>query len=451
MKFHKHFLFLFVNALFAGDGDIVDFTLDNGLKVIVMEKHAIPVVSINLWYDVGSHDEWDGIRGTAHLFEHMMFRGTELIPDGDFDRLLDEVGGDMNAGTNNDHTIYYERLPAGELELAIKMEADRMQNLVLTQEILDTEREVVHEEERQRSADPISKLILKFMRNSVPEGHPYAETPIGIMEQLDTVSVATCQAFYDMFYVPNNAVLIIVGDVDPSKTKSLTETYFGPIPPSHNLPPDPDLSVPDREEKITLLEKSSLDIPVTFMGYQIPSAKHEDIQALEVLNSILSGGESSRLHQRLVRKDKIALFSAGQTFTRKGPGFFLYFAFYFPHVKPQKIEATIIDELTSIKLNGVTDHELTKARKQLLAEKVFQRYSAGSLANSLGNAEMMYGDFHEYEKEIERFSSVTSADLQRVANSYFNDENLMVMHITPEDLTFGKKLLMRIASLFVGG
>ena len=124
------------------------FTLDNGLKVIVMEKHAIPVVSINLWYDVGSHDEWDGIRGTAHLFEHMMFRGTESIPDGDFDRQLDEVGGDNNAGTNNDHTIYYERLPSGKLELVIKMEADRMQNLVLNQEILDTEREVVHEEER---------------------------------------------------------------------------------------------------------------------------------------------------------------------------------------------------------------------------------------------------------------------------------------------------------------
>ena len=436
-------------AIFAEEGDISDFTLQNGLKVIVMEKHAVPVVSINLWYDVGSHDEWDGIRGTAHLFEHMMFRGTESVPDGDFDRLLDAVGGDNNASTSDDHTIYYERLPAGELELVLKMEADRMENLILNQEILDTEREVVHEEERQRSANPIQKLILKYLRNSVPKGHPYAETPIGIMAQLDTVSVETCQSFYEMFYAPNNAVLVIAGDVHPQNAKELTEIYFGPIPPSLDLPKNPDLSVPEREDKITLLEKSSFDIPVTFMGYQIPPAKHEDIQALEVLNSILSGGESSRLHQRLVRKDKIALFSAGQPMTRQGPGLFLYFAIYFPHIKPKKIEAAIIDELNQIKQNGVSDKELIKARKQLLASKIFQRYSASSLANSLGNAEMIYGDYREYGKEIERFSNVSSKDIQRVANSYFNDSNLMVMHISPENLGFGKKLMMRIASLFM--
>ena len=449
MKLNKIIPILFLSVLIADEGDITDFTLQNGLKVIVMEKHAIPVVSVNLWYDVGSHDEWDGIRGTAHLFEHMMFRGTPSMPDGDFDRLLKEVGGDNNASTSDDHTIYYERLPAANLELALRMEADRMQNLILNQEILDTERQVVKEEERERSANPIQKLIFKYIRGSVPEGHPYSETPIGIMEQLDTVSVATCQSFYEMYYAPNNAVLVVVGDVTPQKVKQLTENYFGAIPRSKNLPDNPDLSVPARDKKVTLLEKSSFDIPVTFMGYQIPPAKHDDIQALTVLNSILSGGESSRLPQRLVRKDKIALFSAGQPYTRQGPGIFIYFAVYFPHIKPDKIASTIIDELEKIKKNGVTQDELSKAQKQLLASKIFERYSASSLANSLGSAQLTYGDYREYNKEIERFSKVSSDDIKRVANTYFIDKNLMVMHISPENLGFGKKLMMRLASLFM--
>jgi zinc protease len=449
MKLKKIIPMLLLSVVLADEGDITDFTLQNGLKVIIMEKHAVPVVSVNLWYDVGSHDEWDGIRGTAHLFEHMMFRGTPSIPDGHLDSLLKEVGGDLNASTSDDHTIYYERLPAVNLELAFRIEADRMQNLILNQETLDTEREVVHEEERQRSANPIQKLILKYLRSSVPEGHPYAETPIGIMEQLDTVSVATCQSFYKMYYAPNNAVLVIVGDVKPQKVKQLAENYFGAIARSKNLPENPDLSLPPREKKITLLEKSSFDIPVTFMGYQIPPAKHDDIQALVVLNSILSGGESSRLSQRLVRKDKIALFSAGQPITRQGPGLFFYFAVYFPHIKPVKIESTIIDELEKIKKDGVTEQELTKAQKQLLAAKIFERYSASSLANSLGSAQMTYGDYREYETEIERFSKVSSEDIKRVANTYFIDKNLLVMHISPENIGFGKKLMMRLASLFM--
>ena len=449
MKLKKIIPMLLLSVVLADEGDITDFTLQNGLKVIIMEKHAVPVVSVNLWYDVGSHDEWDGIRGTAHLFEHMMFRGTPSIPDGHLDSLLKEVGGDLNASTSDDHTIYYERLPAVNLELAFRIEADRMQNLILNQETLDTEREVVHEEERQRSANPIQKLILKYLRSSVPEGHPYAETPIGIMEQLDTVSVATCQSFYKMYYAPNNAVLVIVGDVKPQKVKQLAENYFGAIARSKNLPENPDLSLPPREKKITLLERSSFDIPVTFMGYQIPPAKHDDIQALVVLNSILSGGESSRLSQRLVRKDKIALFSAGQPITRQGPGLFFYFAVYFPHIKPAKIESTIIDELEKIKKDGVTEQELTKAQKQLLAAKIFERYSASSLANSLGSAQMTYGDYREYETEIERFSKVSSEDIKRVANTYFIDKNLLVMHISPENIGFGKKLMMRLASLFM--
>ena len=194
-----------------------------------MEKHSIPVVAVQVWYDVGSHDEWSGVRGVAHLFEHMMFRGSENYGSEEHAKLINEVGGYINAWTSDDVTVYHERLPAGELELALKLEAERMHLLKLDQDILDTEREVVHEEYREQTDNPVAKFFLKFRRSLYPENHPYSETPIGVMEQLDTLSVSTCQMFYDLYYAPNNAVLTIVGDIDVENAQMLVKKYFNPI------------------------------------------------------------------------------------------------------------------------------------------------------------------------------------------------------------------------------
>lgn len=438
---------LFIVGL--GASEPTHFVLDNGLKVIVLEKHTIPVVAVQVWYDVGSHDEWDGIRGTAHLFEHMMFRGSENIAPEEHARLINEVGGYNNAFTSDDVTVYHERLPAGELELALRLEAERMHLLKMSDDILATEREVVHEEYRQRTSDPIGKLFLKFRGKMYPEDHPYSVTPIGIMDQLDTISVKTCQTFYDMYYGPENATLVIVGNVDFEYTKSLVEKYFGVVRPLGTLRDNPDLSVPKQTEKVVLNEKSSFDLPVTLMGFRVPGSGHDDMAALDVLSYILSNGNSSRLNQTLVRDKQLALGAGGFPMAMKGPGIFIYFSFYFPQVSSSKIENAIMDIIEDVRINGVTTSELTKARKQMLAGKVFERYSANSLANSLGNAELIMGDYREFNREIDRFNAVTAEDVKRVANSYFVEEKMTIMHIAPEDLSFLKKCMFWIAGLFM--
>ena len=449
MKRYIYILLIAYSFLLSNEGDITTFKLENGLQTIIMEKHSIPVVAVQVWYDVGSHDEWSGVRGVAHLFEHMMFRGSENYGSEEHARLINEVGGNNNAFTSDDVTVYHERLPAGELELALKLEAERMHLLKLDQDILNTEREVVHEEYRQRTDNPIAKLFLKFRRSLYPKNHPYSETPIGIMEQLDTLSVNTCQTFYDRYYAPNNASLIIVGDVQVDEARKLVETYFGPVRISENFPPNPDLTIPDQTEKIVTHEKSSFDLPVTLMGYHVPSVRNPDSVPLAVLSYIISNGESSRLHKTIVRDKEMALFAGGFPFTMMGPGIFMYFAVYFPQVKDATIETEILNIIEDIKVNGVTEKELQKARKQMMAEKVFEKYSANSLANSLGNAEVVLGNYNLYNEEIERFNAVTAEDVNRVANTYFNEDNLTIMHIAPENLGFFKRLMFRIASLFM--
>ncbi|MBT3217427.1 MAG: insulinase family protein [Candidatus Marinimicrobia bacterium] len=447
MKRQLLILLLINTGIFASEP--THFTLDNGLKVIVMEKHSIPVAAVQVWYDVGSHDEWDGIRGTAHLFEHMMFRGTENYESEEHARLINEAGGYNNAFTSDDVTVYHERLPSGKLELALKLEAERMHLLKLNEDILATEREVVHEEYRQRNANPIGKLFLKFRGEMYPEKHPYAVTPIGIMDQLDTVSVKTCQTFYDMHYGPENATLVIVGDVDLEKTKVLVNQYFGVVRPLGTLPENPDLSIPTQTEKVVLNEESSFDLPVTLMGFPVPGSAHDDIAALDVLSYIMSNGQSSRLNQVLVREKQLALGAGGFPMSMKGPGIFIYFSFYFPQVSSATIEKAIMDIVQDIRENGVAVAELSKARKQMLAGKVFERYSANSLASSLGNAELVMGDYREFNTEIERFNAVTADDVQRVANAYFTEEKMTIMHIQPENLSFLKKCMFWVAGLFM--
>ena len=435
--------------MLSNEGDITTFELENGLQTIIMEKHSIPVVAVQVWYDVGSHDEWDGVRGVAHLFEHMMFRGSENYDSEQHAKLINEVGGNNNAFTSDDVTVYHERLPAGELELALKLEAERMHLLKLDQNILDTEREVVHEEYRQRTSNPISKLFMKFRRSLYPMNHPYSETAIGIMDQLDTLSVKSCQTFYDRYYAPNNATLVIVGDVQVGNARKLVETYFGPVRISENLPSNPDLTIPAQTEKIVMHEKSSFDLPVTLMGYHVPGVRDPDSVPLAVLSYIISNGESSRLHKTIVRDKEMALFAGGFPFTMMGPGIFMYFAVYFPQVSDKKIESAILTIIEDIKINGVTEAELQKARKQMMAEKVFEKYSANSLAHSLGNAQVVLGDYNLFNEEIEHFNAVTAEDVNRVANKYFSENNLSIMHIAPENLGFFKKLMFRIASLFM--
>jgi zinc protease len=420
-----------LKTLQAYEYPIYEYTLDNGLKVLIMEKHTMPVVAVQVWYRVGSHNEWPGVRGIAHLFEHMMFRGSENYGPEEHARLINEVGGTNNAYTTEDMTVYHERLPAAELELALKLEAERMHLLKLDQNVLNTEREVVKEEYRLRvETSPIGKIFLKFRQIMYPD-HPYNWTPIGIMADLDSISVEDSREFYNSFYAPNNAVLVIVGNVDNQYALNLVEKYFGIIPVKE-VYPEPDLSLPPQDQLQKLKEKSSLEIPITAVAFHIPCAEHPDIIPLQVLSYILSWGESSRLHKALVRDKELAVFAGGFPWIMQGPGTFLYAAGYLPNINSKKVERALLEEINRLKEEYVTDEELRKARKQLMAQKVFSRYSAEDLAGSIGYAEVMLGDYNLYLREVEEFAKVTREDIRRVANQYFIDSNTTILHIIPE-------------------
>jgi predicted Zn-dependent peptidase len=422
---------------------ITEHTLPNGLKVLVLEKHSTPVVAVQVWYRVGSHNEWPGVRGIAHLFEHMMFRGSEHYGPEEHSRLVIETGGAPNAFTSEDETVFHERLPASELELALMLEAERMHLLVLNQEVLNTERNVVEEEYRVNLENsPIGQIYANVQKLLYPD-HPYSYGPLGVMADLERITVQDCRNFYDKFYAPNNAVLVVAGDVKTDSVLALTQRYFGSIP-KKEIPPEPDLTLPPQTETHRFKEKVGLPIPVTVLAFRIPEARDPDIIPLRILSAILSSGNSSRLVSSLVRKKGIAVQAFGYPLIMEGPGYFAYGAAHFPNIAQKKVEKAVLAEIEKVKSDTVADQELEKAKKQLLADKTFQMYSAWELARSIGAAEVELGDYRLFQREIEEFGKVTKADIVRVANKYFTESNMTVLYLQPKK----KNLLIWIYGIF---
>jgi zinc protease len=419
-----------VSAILADSALVTATLLANGLKVLVMEQHATPVVAVQVWYRVGSHDEQSGSRGVAHLFEHMMFRGSENIGPEEHARLIKEIGGSPNAGTSEDYTVYRERLPASGLDLALKLEAERMHLLKLNQDVLNTELNVVREEFRMYQNSPFGELMIRLPKLLYPN-HPYNCTPAGKLEDLNRITLAECREFYDRYYAPNNAVLVVVGDVTRPEVLRRAEQHFGGLPVKAT-PAEPDLSLVLAREMRRFTEKVKLPVPVTGVGFLIPGAKDADIIPLQVLASILSSGESSRLNKSLVRRQELAVGAMGYPLIHQGPGYFVFGAAHLPNVTHRRIESALWQEVERMKTAPVTDAELNKARNQLLAGKVFERYSCDNLAFSIGYAEVIEGDYRLYEREVAEFGRVTKDDVMRVANKYFARENATVVYLQPK-------------------
>src|SRR4051794_32728821 len=292
-------------AVAAPKLDVKSWRLGNGLEVLFLADHKAPIATVQVFYHVGSKDEHPGIRGMAHMFEHLMFKGSEHVAPEEHARLLKEVGGQVNAFTTEDITVYHETIPPSYAGFAMKLEAERMRSLKLFPAIVDSECKVVEEEKRLRiDNNPIGKAIERF-RAMAYLRHPYNWTAIGTIEDLDRVTPQDCQTFYDTFYQPNNATLIVVGDAQEADVRALAEKHFGPIgrgkDPPRAYPPEPPQTAL-RNEKMSI----EVQIPVVVGGYHIPRAADPDAAPLEVLAAILSGGESARMNQRLVRKDHLA-------------------------------------------------------------------------------------------------------------------------------------------------
>lgn len=416
--------------------DVRSWELSNGLKVLFLADHDAPVATVQLFYHVGSKDERVGARGVAHMFEHMMFKGSVHVPPEEHARLLKEVGGQVNAFTTEDVTAYHQTVPPSYVDFAIRLEAERMRNLKLFAETVSSERNVVQEEKRLRIDNhPIGRAIETFRALAFTK-HPYRWTPAGVHEDLERVRPEDCQSFYDTYYRPNNATLIVVGDTDEAAVRRSIERHFGPLPrgpvPQRAYPQEP----PQAEERATTLELD-VSLPIIVGGYHIPPAAHADVPALQVLGAILSTGESSRLHRRLVRRDKLAVAAGGVADVMEHPGLFIVYAGHLPGKDQKQIRAALLDEVARVRSKPVTSAELEKAKNQLAASYLFALESVDGVAQQLGLAQYVEGDWRRFQEGAKRYAAVTATDVRRVAEAHLVDKNLTFVTLQPKVATTG--------------
>lgn len=410
-----------------------EFRLDNGLRVLVHEDHSVPIVAVNLWYDVGSANEEVGRSGFAHLFEHMLFEETQNLVSGDFSDLVQGSGGTYNGTTNQDRTAYFEIMPSNRLNLALWLEAERMLNLRVTEENFAREREVVKEERRMRvDNQPYGSAFLTLDTLSAA-WDPYRHTVIGSMEDLEAASTEDVMAFFRRYYVPNNATLVLAGDVTVEQARALTQQYFGgiargPEPPA--LPSIPGAPRTDGERR-AVIQDPKATTPLFMSSYNIPPASHDDIYALELLASILTEGESSRMNERLVREEEAAAFIGGGLDARRGPGTLDLLALPNQGVSVERIESLIDEELRRIRERGVTPRELQKAQNQARANTIMGRQTVFSISMDLQSARFYGGDVDRVNTDLERLRQVTVDDIRRVANTYLVPSNRTVVIAEP--------------------
>jgi predicted Zn-dependent peptidase len=411
---------------------IQQFTLKNGLRIVLSEDHAAPTVSLCLTYDVGSRNEVAGRTGFAHLFEHMMFQGSENVGKGEHLIMVQVNGGDANGTTSDDATNYYERLPANQLDMALFLESDRMRALRVSQANLDNQRNTVQEERRLRMDNQAYGKTGEILQGLTYDNFAYKHSTMGSMEDLNAASLDDVSKFFKTYYAPNNAVLSLVGDFKTADALAKIKKYFEDIP-SQTAPPAVDMAEPAQTaERRSQVEDSFARLPRLDIVYKAVPANTPDWYALDMLGDILFGGESSRLYQKLVKQKPLALQVAGGIDLRRGPALFQAEALLRPGEDTAEIEKLIYDEFDRVKKDGVTQAELDKVRTQDTLQQ------ARSLTSTLGRARMLglYSVyFHDPElvnTMLANYAEVTSADIQRVAQKYLGSAQRTVLLTTPK-------------------
>jgi zinc protease len=411
-----------------------EFTLPNGLRVIVHEDHSTPIVAVNVWYDVGSAHEAPGRSGFAHLFEHMLFQETENLDQGEVMRLIPAAGGEFNGTTNQDRTNYFEILPANRLNLSFWTHRERMAKLQVTEENFHREREVVKEERRLRIENqPYVEALWLALDTLANDWLPYDHYVIGSMEDLDAATVDDVREFYRRYYVPNNATIVVAGAVTVEEVRRLAEQYFGDIPRGPDMAPLPPPTPTPRTdgERRAVVEDRLATLPALAMAFNIPPHEHRDTYALQLLASILSTGESSRLHRRLVKEEKAALSVGAGLNSRLGPGMFMFFALPNQGVTLERLEELILDEIAKLLRDGVTERELQKAKNQFRANQILQYQTVFARTDALHHFRRYHGDPAEINRDLDRYMAVSTADVLEVAKKYLTEANRTVMTVVP--------------------
>ena len=410
--------------------------LANGMKVLVKPDTRAPVVVAQVWYKVGSSYEFGGTTGLSHVLEHMMFKGTKKIAPGKFSNIIAENGGRENAFTSKDYTAYFQQLEKSRLEVSIELEADRMRNLSLPEDEFNKELPVVMEERRMRTDDkPRSKTYEQFVAAAFMSS-PYHHPVIGWMDDLKNMKVADLRNWYDKWYAPNNAVLVVVGDVKPDDVFAMAEKYYGPLKPSDTIPAlKPRVEAPQfGERRITV--KVPARLPYLILGYKVPSlntAKEQwEPYALEVLAGILSGGASARLPKQLVRKQQVAASAdVGYSLISRQSGLFIFDAVPSAKVPLDNVEQAIVEQIDLIKKQPVSQKELKRIKAQVVASNVYEKDSIFYQAMTLGQLETVGLHWSVADEYVDKIRAVTAEQVQQVAKKYFVEQYKTVAVLEP--------------------
>lgn len=407
--------------------------LENGFRVVLLEDHRTPVVAVQVWVDAGSSDE-SFYTGIAHLFEHMMFKGSENIGEEVHAQLINERGGRINAYTSRDVTVYHEDVTSESLPLVIDLEAERFLNLDISETTLESEREVVLEERRLRTEDTPDGRGFEALAALVWQAHPYRWPVIGWRSDVEQVTVEACQAFFDTYYAANNLTLVIVGDFDTEPTLARVRRAFGRLPRAASIPRNPTTVVPQHGERRSEVFFKA-QIPLLFVGWHTPPTGHEDGEALDLASQILSGGRSSRLYRKLVYEDQTALYAHGSYWEMRDAGMFYASAGARPGVSLDDVERDFMAEIKRVAEEGVSEEEVARAKRQMEVSLINRFATNHSMASRIGREIVAFGRVRPLDERIAAIRAVTAADIQRVVATYLTDEGRNVIRVVspPED------------------
>jgi len=407
-------------------------TLPNGLTVVLEEDHSVPIVHLNLTYHVGSKNEKPGRTGFAHLFEHLMFKGSKNVEPEAHTSLIASVGGQANAFTTEDETTFWETFPSQYLPLVLWMEADRMATLRINKETVESEREVVKEERRLRVDNQPYGRLQEVIYDQAFTTHPYKHVPIGSMVDLDAATVDDVRDFYATFYVPENATLTIVGDIDSAQATKLIEQYLGRVPKAakpvpRDIPKEPPQTA---ERRITL--KEPWPLPAVVVAYHITYDGNPDSYPLHIAGKVLSDGESSRIYRKLVYEQQLAVAAFGGPNLIEDPNLFYAVAIVQPGRTPDQVINALIAEFDRLKSEPISERELQRTKNQFARDYILNRESDQDKARVLSHAVVIHHDIKTADGEFDIFQSLTAADVQRVARTYFTPQNRTVLTLLPE-------------------
>jgi len=441
--YRKNYFILIFMALLSGytalasaEQKVFEYVLDNGMKVIVQPDHRAPVAVSQVWYKVGSSNEHSGITGVSHVLEHMMFKGTTDYPSGRFSAIIAENGGRENAFTGRDYTAYYQFMGNDRLEISFKLEADRMRNLSLPEDGFKKELEVVKEERFMRTEDKPEALTYERFNATAYFNSPYHHPIIGWMEDLDSLKIENLRAWYDAWYQPNNATLVVVGDVEPEAVLKLAKKHFGPIAPGKITPVKPRLETPQRGERRVYV-KATAKVPYTMIGYPVPVLNTAEVDwepyALDVLSSILDGGDSSRLTRNLVRGQEIASSaSASYNLSNRYQSLLMLTGAPAHGKNIAEVEKALLAEVEKLRTELASNAELERVKASVIASDTYQLDSVQHLANQIGMLETVGVGWQLIDEYADKIKAVTAEQVREVAEKYLRDDHRTIAELQPQ-------------------